>query len=196
MLHNVTKMTEIALNFHKSKKFFFSKEFYVDKEIGRAYTSFLRRDVAQSGSALEWGSRGRRFKSFHPDQKAETPRDLRKRRSLFCFGDLPFSPLTFLVAFFLQGQKSHTTKTFHQRSPGMEDEQSPHLSTTDKKSHGAYLRGFFAYYGIDAGRRLAAFPVILFSAKSSPKGDPRVPFPQPSGKGVSWSNDLQPRPAF
>ena len=28
-----------------------------------------RRDVAQSGSALEWGSRGRRFKSFHPDQK-------------------------------------------------------------------------------------------------------------------------------
>lgn len=26
------------------------------------------RDVAQSGSALEWGSRGRRFKSFHPDQ--------------------------------------------------------------------------------------------------------------------------------
>ena len=71
MLHNVTKMTEIALNFHKSKKIFFSKEFYVDKEIGRAYTSFLRRDVAQSGSALEWGSRGRRFKSFHPDQKAE-----------------------------------------------------------------------------------------------------------------------------
>ena len=92
MLHNVTKMTEIALNFHKSKKIFFSKEFYVDKEIGRAYTSFLRRDVAQSGSALEWGSRGRRFKSFHPDQKAETPRDLRKRRSLFCFlgpGGLP-----------------------------------------------------------------------------------------------------------
>ena len=43
------------------------------------------RDVAQSGSALEWGSRGRRFKSFHPDQKTETPRDLRKRRSLFCF---------------------------------------------------------------------------------------------------------------
>ena len=77
MLHNVTKMTEIALNFHKSKKFFFSKEFYVDKEIGRAYTSFLRRDVAQSGSALEWGSRGRRFKSFHPDHFANnenTPR--------------------------------------------------------------------------------------------------------------------------
>ena len=43
----------------------------------------LRRDVAQSGSALEWGSRGRRFKSFHPDQKVRQ-RDLRKRKSLFC----------------------------------------------------------------------------------------------------------------
>ena len=29
---------------------------------------FLRRGVAQSGSALEWGSRGRRFKSSRPDQ--------------------------------------------------------------------------------------------------------------------------------
>ena len=66
-------------------KFFFSKEFLIDKEAGRAYSSFSRRDVAQSGSALEWGSRGRRFKSFHPDQKTETPRDLRKRGSLFCF---------------------------------------------------------------------------------------------------------------
>ncbi len=26
------------------------------------------RDVAQPGSALEWGSSGRRFKSAHPDQ--------------------------------------------------------------------------------------------------------------------------------
>ena len=52
----------------------------------KARTSlFLCRDVAQSGSALEWGSRGRRFKSFHPDQKTETPRDLRERGSLFCF---------------------------------------------------------------------------------------------------------------
>jgi hypothetical protein len=29
--------------------------------------------VAQLGSALEWGSRGRRFKSSHPDQK-KTPK--------------------------------------------------------------------------------------------------------------------------
>lgn len=49
----------------------------------RSYS--LRRDVAQSGSALEWGSRGRRFKSFHPDQKARQ-RDLRKRKSLFRYG--------------------------------------------------------------------------------------------------------------
>lgn len=33
-----------------------------------------RRDVAQSGSALEWGSRGRRFKSFHPDQVRDHPK--------------------------------------------------------------------------------------------------------------------------
>ena len=70
--------------------FFFSKEFLIDKEAGRAYSSFSRRDVAQSGSALEWGSRGRRFKSFHPDQKTGTPRDLRKRGSLFCFWGICF----------------------------------------------------------------------------------------------------------
>jgi hypothetical protein len=29
----------------------------------------IGRGVAQSGSALEWGSRGRRFKSSRPDQK-------------------------------------------------------------------------------------------------------------------------------
>ncbi len=29
-----------------------------------------QRDVAQLGSALDWGSRGRRFKSCHPDRKA------------------------------------------------------------------------------------------------------------------------------
>ena len=32
-------------------------------------STFLCRDVAQSGSALEWGSRGRRFKSSHPDHE-------------------------------------------------------------------------------------------------------------------------------
>ena len=87
-LRNASQCNENGRNCPKisqKQKIFFSKEFYVDKEAGRAYFFFSRRDVAQSGSALEWGSRGRRFKSFHPDQKAETPRDLRKRRSLFCF---------------------------------------------------------------------------------------------------------------
>ena len=38
------------------------------------------RDVAQSGSAPEWGSGGRRFKSSHPDQKIK---DLRVPRKSF-----------------------------------------------------------------------------------------------------------------
>ena len=38
----------------------------------------LRRDVAQSGSALGWGPSGRRFKSGRPDS---TRRDLRKGRT-------------------------------------------------------------------------------------------------------------------
>ena len=43
----------------------------VDSPLGLVYrTPLARRDVAQSGSALEWGSRGRRFKSFHPDHLA------------------------------------------------------------------------------------------------------------------------------
>ena len=39
--------------------------------IVKLFYFFSCRDVAQSGSALEWGSRGRRFKSFHPDQKLQ-----------------------------------------------------------------------------------------------------------------------------
>lgn len=41
---------------------------------GKRTNFFARRDVAQSGSALEWGSRGRRFKSFHPDHNREYPK--------------------------------------------------------------------------------------------------------------------------
>jgi hypothetical protein len=36
---------------------------------GLSYQSPKERDVAQSGSALDWGSRGRRFKSGRPDQR-------------------------------------------------------------------------------------------------------------------------------
>ncbi len=32
--------------------------------------AFYKRDVAQPGSALAWGARGRWFKSSHPDQKS------------------------------------------------------------------------------------------------------------------------------
>jgi hypothetical protein len=37
----------------------------------RAYGSMRRRDVAQLGSALDWGSRGRGFKSRRPDQNGQ-----------------------------------------------------------------------------------------------------------------------------
>jgi len=37
------------------------------KPKGLPRSVFSCRDVAQPGSALEWGSRGRRFKSSHPD---------------------------------------------------------------------------------------------------------------------------------
>src|SRR6185437_10251077 len=41
------------------------------------------RDVAQFGSALDWGSRGRRFKSGRPDQKVQV-----RRGSGFSLGPL------------------------------------------------------------------------------------------------------------
>ena len=41
------------------------------------------RDVAQFGSALDWGSRGRRFKSGRPDQKFQV-----RRGSGFSLGPL------------------------------------------------------------------------------------------------------------
>ena len=34
----------------------------------------MRRGVAQSGSAPQWGCGGRRFKSSHPDQTHTNPR--------------------------------------------------------------------------------------------------------------------------
>ena len=36
------------------------------------------RDVAQLGSVLAWGARGRRFKSCHPDEKNDTYIIIRK----------------------------------------------------------------------------------------------------------------------
>lgn len=33
------------------------------------YSAFKQRDVAQPGSALDWGSRGRKFKSCRPDAR-------------------------------------------------------------------------------------------------------------------------------
>ncbi len=41
MLHNVTELTKIVLNFHKSKIFFLSKEFFVDKNHAKS-RYFLR----------------------------------------------------------------------------------------------------------------------------------------------------------
>ena len=38
---------------------------------GLHFRSSFCRDVAQFGSALDWGSRGRRFKSCRPDQKEQ-----------------------------------------------------------------------------------------------------------------------------
>lgn len=201
MLHNVTKMTEIALNFHKSKKIFFSKEFYVDKEIGRAYTSFLRRDVAQSGSALEWGSRGRRFKSFHPDQKTETPRDLRFRRSLFCFwGSAFFSSSSDIPCCFFTGPEEPYDKDLSpaiSRHGRCAKPSSPASRLYRRQKRPRSMSPWpFRILWDRRGQAAGRLPGDPFFRKSSPKGDPRVPFPQPSGKGVSWSSDLQPHPAF
>lgn len=47
-------------------------KFHIDKRGRRCYNNTRSREcrlgVAQLGSVLEWGSRGRRFKSSHPDQ--------------------------------------------------------------------------------------------------------------------------------
>jgi hypothetical protein len=44
-----------------------------------------RLGVAQFGSALEWGSRGRRFKSSHPDQKNKVTTGLFSHRGLLMY---------------------------------------------------------------------------------------------------------------
>ena len=42
------------------------------------------RDVAQPGSALDWGSRGRWFESSHPDQYLRVGSSLKGRPVFFC----------------------------------------------------------------------------------------------------------------
>lgn len=70
--------------------------FHVDSTGHRGYTPFLAcRDVAQPGSAPEWGSGGRRFKSSHPDQFRHAKAVDRKIGGLLCYhqaqGLSPFS---------------------------------------------------------------------------------------------------------
>ena len=53
------------------------------------------RDVAQSGSASEWGSEGRWFKSSRPDQKYQALRSCRPSAFFVVFGD--FVPNRYLT---------------------------------------------------------------------------------------------------
>ena len=53
----------------------------VDILPAKCYHKQRRLGVAQFGSVLDWGSRGRRFKSFHPDQKSPVTHVLRG----FCY---------------------------------------------------------------------------------------------------------------
>ena len=52
--------------------------------------------MAQSGSALDWGSRGHRFKSCCPDHDFHSSR-LANLRDLSCDANLIFSPLLPIV---------------------------------------------------------------------------------------------------
>lgn len=67
--------------------------FPVDSFGHRGYTPFLAcRDVAQPGSAPEWGSGGRRFKSSHPDQLRHAKAADRKIGGLLCLSFPMASP--------------------------------------------------------------------------------------------------------
>ena len=57
----------------------------------------MNRVVAQFGSALDWGSRGRRFKSCQPDQLTQAgQKKLLLTRFFLCIGNCYFcdSPFT------------------------------------------------------------------------------------------------------
>ena len=117
------------------------------------------------------------------------------------FGDLPFSPLllTFLVAFLQAprepcGKDLAPTTSRHGRW-ATASSPAARLYHRQKKPR-SISPWLFRILWDRRGQAAGRLPGDPFLRKSSPKGDPRVPFPQPSGKGVSWSNDLQPHPAF
>ena len=66
----------------KKKSNFFKNE--LDLFLSNAYykQAVLQRVMAQFGSALDWGSRGRRFKSCQPDQLIRAGQTI---KSLACF---------------------------------------------------------------------------------------------------------------
>lgn len=60
----------LHLNMYPTQKlgYYFLVKFEIEAALKTAYiVSLSSRDVAQSGRALGWGSRGRRFKSCRPD---------------------------------------------------------------------------------------------------------------------------------
>ena len=89
------------------------------------------RDVAQSGSALEWGSRGRRFKSFHPDQhiKENYPKGTYESRFHF----LIVSPQKTPLPAYLQRRSSRPLRSFSTRAPQATYRDFPTLSPSRRQ---------------------------------------------------------------
>src|SRR2546429_6825934 len=64
---------------------------------GKQYS--LQRAVAQLGSALEWGSRGRGFKSRRPDFPLSMTKDESQHECCFCDESVPSQKLVTLSVF-------------------------------------------------------------------------------------------------
>ena len=86
------------------------------------------RDVAQSGSALEWGSR---FKSFHPDQhiKENYPKGTYESRFPF----LIVSPQKTPLPAYLQRRSSRPLRSFSTRAPQATYRDFPTLSPSRRQ---------------------------------------------------------------
>ena len=72
MVEISTSILNVKNEVAKVAKKIFEKEYNVRKKVVFLQPHFKRgehRGVAQLASALAWGARGRKFESFHPDEK-------------------------------------------------------------------------------------------------------------------------------
>ena len=166
----------------------------VDILLAKCYHKQRRLGVAQFGSVLDWGSRGRRFKSFHPDQKSPVTHVLRGFLLFVCVQNGSFNPHLYETEIFADAGERRLENIVvtveHAASRAQENPVSRHdsLRRRDRRSYadrslsgGEDLSRLDRNQGQYRGRALASYqlavpnnPSIIQNKQGNPAGSSLV----------------------